>query len=604
MDRDWLASLVRSSALQQALQDSCNHAFLLRHWYLTRQLTLTASALAAATGYGDQASASACAALLRAGMLVLEQQQSAAYAALTAGSWQQQNMLAAERELFQLDHVEAAVRLAESWKLDQFALDALRYQTVPLEQVLDAAPLVKICRYANALVENTSPEWLRAGAALLNLAADQVQALLASVQNELAAECAALGVAGLQHALAGMPELVQEERQCLRQLRQEISNDNVLAEHAVSNVATTLDVRLARVLQDAGIDPVFIVLTADANNVLEVSASHRIQPPPTDMRIVCAAHRNVLSTLVLSGEPGIWTAATPDLTVADRQLLALLGGQTVLCEPIHEGKRTVVLLLGLPASAVTTYLTQHSLRRFIARTLLASQQANTSGSAGTVLLQQRIREAVHEANNPLAIIKNYLYVFGMKQGNGNLPDEIKLIREEIDRVAAILANLREPKAADTPRKLSLNTVVTTMHRLFAQGFHAEGSRIAVELELAPEAPQVVASEHALRQVLINLAKNAAEALADTGGTITLGTRTRIYLHDRFYAQLSVRDTGPGIAHDVMLRLFKPGASTKGGVHAGSGLGIVRQLVENMGGQIGCRSDSKGTAMEILIPLNE
>jgi sensor histidine kinase regulating citrate/malate metabolism len=66
----------------------------------------------------------------------------------------------------------------------------------------------------------------------------------------------------------------------------------------------------------------------------------------------------------------------------------------------------------------------------------------------------------------------------------------------------------------------------------------------------------------------------------------------------------VRDDGPGIAPDVMQGLFKPGASTKGGAHAGSGLSIVRRLIEDIGGQISCRSNSKGTAMDILIPLSE
>jgi signal transduction histidine kinase len=572
MDHDWLESLVRRTALHQALQENSNHAFLLRHWYLTRRVVLTASALAPLCGYADAGSVAGCAALLRAGMLVLEQQQSAAYAVLTAGPWQQEQLLAAERELFQLDHVEAAVRLAEGWKLDQFTVDALRYQNQPLPQVLDAAPLVRICWYAAALAESTEPDVIRTARELLNLSAEQVHAVLAGVQQELDAECLVLGVNGLQRAPAGTPELVHEARQQLQLLRQEISTDNMLAQHAAGGSATALDAQLARVLQDAGIDPVFIVLARDTNGVLDVRASHRVQPEPAGLRIACVAGRNVLSTLVLGGEPGVWTDETPGLTVVDRQLLALLGGQTVLCEPLRDGNDSAVLLLGLPASAVTTYLAQHALRRFVAKTIFAAQQPVAGASAAdTLLLQQRVREAVHEANNPLAIIKNYLYVLGMKQGEGKLPEEIQLIRAEIDRVAAILSNLREPKAAAAPRKISLNKVVTTMQRLFAQSFLTEGREITVALDLAPEEPQVLASEDALKQILVNLVKNAAEALSK--GTITLETRSSIYLHDRFHAQLTVRDDGPGIAPEVMQRLFKPGASTKGGAHTGSGLGI-------------------------------
>ncbi len=605
LDPDWLDNLIRRAALHQALQDSPNHAFLLRHWYLTRRLALTAAALARATSYGDADNAAACAALLRAGMLVLEQQQSAAYALLTAGRWQQGPLLAAERERFQLDHVEAAVRLAESWQLDQFTCDALRYQTQALDQVLDAAPLVKLCWYANALANDAGKDAIQAGQDLLNLNAEQVRTMLTEVQGALDSECAALGIHGIERAPAGTTDLVHEiheARQHELLLRQEISTDNLLAQHATGPANAPLAAQLARLLQDCGIDPVFIVLSANANKVLEVRASHRVQPEPAGLRIACAAGRNVLSTLILAGEAAVWTRDTPHLSVVDRQLLALLGGQTVLCEPLREDDRNAVLLLGMPASAVNAYLTQHTLRRFIARTLLARR--DPEGGTHTLLLQQRIREAVHEANNPLAIIKNYLYVLGMKQGGGELPEEIRLIRSEIDRVAAILAELREPKSTDLRRPLALNKIVTSMHRLFAQAFRADGKHIAVKLELAPEEPTVVAGENALKQILVNLVKNAAEAMGDKGGTITLGTRTRIYLHDRFYAQISVRDDGPGIPMDLMLRLFKPGASTKGGAHAGSGLGIVRRLVEEMGGQIGCRSETRGTAMEILIPLTE
>ena len=598
---EWLESLIHRSALHVALQDPpSNHAFLLRHWYMTRRLCLLASGLAQATGYADVTSAACCGALMRAGMLVLEQQQSVAYAVPTAGTWQQQNQLAAERKLFQLDHVEAGVRLLQSWGLDQFSVDALRYQAEPLAQVLDAAPMVKLCWYANLLADSATTVTLRAGRDLFGLAADSVHAVLERVQRALDAECAALGVSELRNAV-GNGDLAHEAQQKLQLLRQEISTANMLAQYTDDKSDAAPELQLARLLQDAGIDPAFIVFDFASDELLNVRFSHRVQPDPAGLSLVCAAGRNAVSALILKGEAGVLTADT-GLTVVDRQLLTLLGGQTVLCEPLRDGERKAVLLLGMNAGAVTTYLAQNTLRRFIARLLLKPRNAAAAASGGALLLQQRIREAVHEANNPLTILKNYLYILGMKQGGGQIPEELQLARAEIDRIAAILTNLREP-AASPPRKISLNQVVTGMHRLFAESFRAEKKHITMELQLAGEEPQVIASENALKQILVNLVKNAAEAIVDRG-TITLGTRTRIYLHDRFYAQISVRDDGPGIAPDLMFQLFKPGATTKGGAHAGSGLGIVRRLVEELGGQIGCRSDDSGTAMEILIPLTE
>jgi signal transduction histidine kinase len=616
LDQEWLDSLIRRSALHVALQDGASsHAFLLRHWHLARLLSLTAAGLAQASGYADIDNAACCGLLLRTGMLVMEQQNKAAYAVLTANAWVQHAQLAAERELFQIDHIDTGTRLLESWQLDQFSLDAVRYQTHPLEEIRDAAPLVKICWYANALVEETTPELLRAGPALLGVTAEQIRAVLARAQQELDNECAVLGLANFPRA--GNGDLLHEARQQLQQLRQEISLDNMLAHHAGTNGGgeVPLQTQLARVLQDAGIEPCFIVLRSGANQTMEVCASYRVQPEPLGISFICEAGRNALSALILQGGPGVLTPE-PGLTVIDRQLLALLGGQMLLCETMRDGNKTSALLLGVQPAAVSTYLAQHALRRFIGRLLLSATHDGAEQATGsTLLLQQRVREAVHEANNPLSIIKNYLYLLGMKQGGGTIPEEFQLIRTEIDRVAAILSDLRKPESAPSaPRDLSLNKLVTGMYRLFADSFQAEGRGIKVELQLAADDPQVFASESALKQILTNLVKNAAEALGGNGAlsaekalsgekVITLATQRRIYMHDRFFAQISIRDNGPGIAPDLMTRLFKPGTSTKGLAH-GSGLDIVRRLVEETGGQIGCRSDSNGTAMDILLPLSE
>jgi signal transduction histidine kinase len=428
-----------------------------------------------------------------------------------------------------------------------------------------------------------------------------VQALLARVQQDVANECAVLGLADFPHASNG--DLVHEARQKVQQLRQEISIDNMLAHHDSGNAGSDvpLQARLARVLQDAGIDPFFIVLGSGADQTMEVRASHQVQPDPAGISFNCAPGRNALSSLILQRGPGV-LVSDPGLTVIDRQFLALLGGQTVLCETVRDGKRTTALLLGLQPAGVSAYLAQHALRRFIERMLLDAMRDGAGDSSGTLLLQQRIREAVHEANNPLAIVKNYLHLLGTKQGAHS--EEIRLIRSEIDRVAAILSQLREPEpSSGISHKVDLNKVVASMQRMFTGALREDGKRMTIELQLASVEPQVLAKEGALKQILLNLVKNSAEAI-DANGWITLSTHTQVYVNDRFHAQLSVHDNGPGIAPELMKRLFKfkAGASTKADAHAGSGLGIVRRLVEEMGGQISCRSDSKGTAIDILLPL--
>jgi signal transduction histidine kinase len=601
LDQPWIDSLVRRSALQLALQHAAaNHAFLHRHWHLSRRLSLLVASLAHASGYADVDSAACCGLLLRSGMLVLEQQHRSAYAVFTAGQWTQDAQLSAERDLLQYDHVETGKRLLESWQLDQFCVDALGYQAHPLEQILDAAPLVRLCWYANALVEKPTPELLSVSRALLGLSSDHVQALLACMQQDMANECAALGLADFPHASNG--DLVHESRQKLQQLRQEITLDSMLAQHtSTRSSGIPLQTRLARVLQDVGIDPFFIVLRNGEGNTMEVCASHQVQPAPDALGFTCETGRNALSSLILQGGPGV-LMSDPGLTVIDRQFLALLGGHTVLCDTVRVGNRTRALLLGMQPSGVSAYLGQPALRRFIEGMLRAELSAGGNEAGSTLLLQQRIREAVHEANNPLAIIKSYLYLLGKKPGAQS--EEIHMLRGEIDRVASILAHLREPEASGSVvQRVDLNKIVTSMHRLFTGAFSADSKPMTVELQLADTQPWVLARESALKQILLNLVKNAAEAI-EANGWITLSTHAQIYLNDKVYAQLSVHDNGPGIAPALMKDLFKfkTGASTKTDAYAGTGLGIVRRLIEDSGGQISCRSDSKGTAIDILLPI--
>src|SRR5690606_20555185 len=105
------------------------------------------------------------------------------------------------------------------------------YQAEPLAQVLDAEPLVKLCWYANMLVETATSVALRAGGELFGLTADAVNTLLERVQHALDSECAALGIVDLLRA-DGSGDLAHEAQQKLQQLRQEISTSDMLAQYA------------------------------------------------------------------------------------------------------------------------------------------------------------------------------------------------------------------------------------------------------------------------------------------------------------------------------------------------------------------------------------
>ena len=79
------------------------------------------------------------------------------------------------------------------------------------------------------------------------------------------------------------------------------------------------------------------------------------------------------------------------------------------------------------------------------------------------------------------------------------------------------------------------------------------------------------------------------------------TRDNIYLNDQRYIEISIQDSGPGIAPEILKNLFKPVTSTKEG-HSGLGLSIVHTLVQEISGNITCYSNQdQGTEFKIFIP---
>jgi signal transduction histidine kinase len=104
----------------------------------------------------------------------------------------------------------------------------------------------------------------------------------------------------------------------------------------------------------------------------------------------------------------------------------------------------------------------------------------------------------------------------------------------------------------------------------------------------------------LKQILVNLVKNAIEALTE-GGHIEIVNRGHVNRDRKLYLELVVSDNGPGLSPEVLANLFSAVRSTKDGAHHGLGLSIVHSLVKKLQGLITCRSGKNGTTFEILLP---
>ncbi|MEO3471525.1 ATP-binding protein [Roseomonas sp. CAU 1739] len=212
----------------------------------------------------------------------------------------------------------------------------------------------------------------------------------------------------------------------------------------------------------------------------------------------------------------------------------------------------------------------------------------------------------HEVKNPLSGIRGAAQL--LEQNAGEADRELcQLIQDEADRIRGLVD--RFDMFSDRPTELApvnIHRVLDHVRRIALTGF---ASHLRVTEDYDPSLPPVWGNRDLLVQILLNLVKNAAEAVDPVHGEIALSTA---YQHgvriavpgstDRVHLplQVSVRDNGPGIADEVRGTLFEPFVSTKRGGQ-GLGLALAAKLVADQGGLIECDSRPGRTVFRLSMP---
>jgi signal transduction histidine kinase/HD-like signal output (HDOD) protein len=230
-------------------------------------------------------------------------------------------------------------------------------------------------------------------------------------------------------------------------------------------------------------------------------------------------------------------------------------------------------------------------------------RANDDGGGALEVLRATTRHLVHEARNPLAIIKASVAVARRRAAQGeDISGELDVFAEEIDRVSAIanqIANADE--ANDAPdRVVHVNRAIRELLIAYEEPLFRDRG-LAVELDLAASDPAIVGSARAIKQVLLNLLKNASEAM-ELGGEIEIATADLLNVEGRMMVEITVADSGPGLAPGAMPSLFEPPAPIAGADGRGFGLANCLRLVKEMGGYLSCRSrPGDGATFAVLLP---
>lgn len=246
----------------------------------------------------------------------------------------------------------------------------------------------------------------------------------------------------------------------------------------------------------------------------------------------------------------------------------------------------------------------------VSRDLIAPLRLQLSESKALIERQEKLASlgilaagVAHEIRNPLTAIKARLFTLrkGLKIGSRELADA-EVIGQEINRLERIVkdfllfARPSDPQLRTVAAAEPLGEIESLMR--------PQLEKAGVQLILEPSPPAWVRVDpEQIKQVLMNLVQNAAEAVSANGRVILRTRRAQASLKDgvRDVVILEVEDNGKGIPPEAQKRLFDPFFSTK---EAGTGLGlsIAARLVEKQGGLLHFQTQpEQGTTFSIILP---
>ena len=255
-------------------------------------------------------------------------------------------------------------------------------------------------------------------------------------------------------------------------------------------------------------------------------------------------------------------------------------------------KEEVQLLVGLATQVAVTVENSQLYQQMKEKDRLAALGEMAAGLA-------------HEIRNPLGSIKaSAQYLSETPEHPEDRDEFLGIIVDEVDRLNRVVGSFLDyaRPGHTNPDPIYVNSAVQLTLQFLRP--ECDSANVSLHVAMDPGLPKVRIDIEHLRQVLINLVQNAVQAMPG-GGDIYVETRTQDGFRPggepRQRVQISVRDTGPGIAPGLLPNLFVPFVTTK---QQGTGLGLAisQRIVSEAGGRIDVRSrEDYGTTFVVLLP---
>lgn len=341
--------------------------------------------------------------------------------------------------------------------------------------------------------------------------------------------------------------------------------------------------KIAVVLLDDRLRVQYLNTAAEA--LLEISASRLRGAEFVSYFVEPAPREALLKQALLEQQP--YTERTVKLVLGDDREVTV----DYAVSPVHRDGASQLLLEIQPMD--------RSMRIDRERALLSANDTSRS----------LVRSLAHEIKNPLGGILGASQLLAQELGRDDLREYTDIIIAETERLRQLVDRLLGPSSP-------VQMVAVNIHEITERAatlVQAEtNGRLCILREYDPSIPELCGDRGKLIQAVLNLVRNAMQAVEASGqlddGSARITLRTRIVNHFtiggqqyRIVCRLDILDNGPGIPEDIQDRIFYPLVS---GRPTGTGLGlpIAQSAIQLHQGLIECESARQGTRFSIYLPL--
>jgi signal transduction histidine kinase/HD-like signal output (HDOD) protein len=633
---DTVKTIATTAAVQQFFSqfNSDTKGYMGDFWLVSLNAAFFSKAIAKLIGYPNIDEAYLGGLIHQIGQLIFFSQHYQEYAQLIDESKTSEDLYDKEVKLFGLSSAELGSKLINSWQMESLLDDAVLYQDSHVDELFDTPLLIRIINLAHKFsilfsVNNGNAErnkdtdkllFIDHAYQLFGLTQAVIEDTFNSIQSDIVNAAKSLGV-----ELDENKEKIDNNEEYSLFLAARVKNIAISASsknekeenkpnRIISNLMQNIHIifGLSRCLYfsyEKEQQKLFCSFE-NINSSVDLAELNIQVDPPRSLLAKAFNKRSITSSF----ESKTKTAAG----IVDRHITRLLKTDGILCIPLFNRDKFNtdnffgVLVVGVSHERYPALLDQRLLLGEFTRTAVKNlHQFKIQQEALETANDQQslhIRKLIHEANNPLTIITNYLQILSIKMQDSDkqVGSQIETLQQEVERVANILLRMKEPaEKSDNPDdKVMENTNINLLIKELISVFQTslfQSNQIVTDLRLDDSIPDIQCDRNGLKQILINLIKNAAEAMPD-GGVIDIGTHDLINMNGQQYIELVIADTGPGMSEDVLANLFKPVNTTKGEKHSGLGLSICKNIIDKLGGMISCHKlQSGGTKFVILLP---